>query len=108
MVIRRPNSLLKSPSADSESSDPIRPQLIKMDSTSSSSLGPIERKQRLIAARYRTDSETTDEQCIPESISEAHDSAVESAEEDIIEDVDDHDDHIHNTHFLGNDILLKS
>ena len=58
-----------------------RPVLMKMDSTSSSSLCTIERKQRLIAARYRTDSETTDEQCIPESISEAHDSAVESAEE---------------------------
>ena len=80
MIIRRPISLLKSPSADSESSDPIqRPMLLKMDSTSSSSMGTMERRRRLFAARYRTDSETTDEQCIPESISEAGqcDSAVE-------------------------------
>lgn len=86
VIIRRPHSLLKSPSADSESSDPIqRPLLLKTDSTSSSSMGTMERRRRLIAARYRTDSETTDEQCIPESISETHDSAVESAE-DIEED----------------------
>ena len=36
-------------------------------------------------SRYRTDSETTDEQCIPESISEAHDSAIDSTE-DIVEE----------------------
>ena len=46
-----------------------------------------------IGARYRTDSETTDEQCIPESISEAHDSPVD--DDDIVDDSDiaedDHD-----------------
>ena len=41
-----------------------------------------------MASRYRTDSETTDEQCIPESISEAHDSAIDSTE-DIAEEVED-------------------
>ena len=44
-----PRSLLKSPSADSESSEaPIRPALLKTDSTSSSSLGTLERKHRMI------------------------------------------------------------
>ena len=45
----------------------------------------------MLALRYRTDSETTDEQCIPESISETHDSAVESAEDIIDEEEDDED-----------------
>lgn len=41
-----------------------------------------------MAARYRTDSETTDEQCIPESV---HDSAIDSTE-DIVEEYDDDED----------------
>merc|ERR1719491_1865853 len=47
----------------------------------------------MIGARYRTDSETTDEQCIPESISEAHDSAVDDLvdDSDIAEDDDETD-----------------
>ena len=91
VFIRRPNSLLKSPSADSESSDPIKPLMIlKTDSTSSSGIHD-HRRQRLMALRYRTDSETTDEQCIPDSISEVHDSAMDSAE-DIIEDNHEYDD----------------
>ena len=49
--------------------------------------GAAERRL-LMASRYRTDSETTDEQCIPESISEAHDSAIDSTE-DIAEEVED-------------------
>ncbi len=73
VVIRRPNNLLKSPSVDSESSDPVNANYGK------AFLG--HHKAPLMAARYRTDSETTDEHCIPESISEAHDSAIDSTED---------------------------
>ena len=48
----RPRTLLKSPSADSENSDPIRPPLLKADSTSSSSIGTLERRSR----KYKTNS----------------------------------------------------
>ena len=82
IFIKRPHTLMKSPSADSESSDPIKvhPALSNAE----------RRRQVMLALRYRTDSETTDEQCIPESISETHDSAVESAE-DIIDEEEDED-----------------
>ena len=50
VFIRRPTSLLKSPSADSESSDPIKPLMIKTDSTSSSSFD--HRRGRLMAERF--------------------------------------------------------
>ena len=36
---------------------------------------------------FRTDSETTDDQCIPESISEIHDSAIDSTEDNDEEDL---------------------
>ena len=36
----------------------------------------------ILPPRFRTDSETTDEQCLPESVSTANDSALDSAEED--------------------------
>ena len=109
MFIRRPSPLLKSPSFDSESSDPPNLQY----STSCypgnehyptgrsgvtnyhriSNLPPIGphiisdrgSKQSILASvfRYRTDSETTDDQCIPESLSEepGHDSALETTED---------------------------
>ena len=98
--VSRTNS---SNSADSENSDPIRPALLKTDSTSSSSLGTLERKSRMIGARYRTDSETTDEQCIPESISEAHDSAVDDVDDsDIADDRDTDNDKSPNCDFSVN------
>jgi hypothetical protein len=93
LFIRRPNTMLKSPSVDSESSDPINPSYQhpprppKMASVMMAST-VVERRQ-LMAARYRTDSETTDEQCIPESISETHDSAIDSFEDIVDDDEED-------------------
>ena len=97
-MTRRPttNVLLKSPSMDSESSDPIISGLGASShhghhhhhhGRQPKISGAAERRL-LMASRYRTDSETTDEQCIPESISEAHDSAIDSTE-DIAEEVED-------------------
>ena len=83
IFMKRPHTLMKSPSADSESSDPIKVNHPSLNSAE-------RRRQVMLALRYRTDSETTDEQCIPESISEAHDSALESAE-DIIDEEEDED-----------------
>ena len=83
--MRRPNLVLKSPSMDSESSDPI--MIVHPPSRFSKTSSGAERRL-LMASRYRTDSETTDEQCIPESISEAHDSAIDSTE-DIVEEEDE-------------------
>ena len=85
--MRRPNLVLKSPSMDSESSDPIMIVHPHPPSRFSKTSSGAERRL-LMASRYRTDSETTDEQCIPESISEAHDSAIDSTE-DIVEEEDE-------------------
>jgi hypothetical protein len=53
-------------------------------------------KQLFLASafRYRTDSETTDDQCIPESLSEepGHDSALDTTEDIDEEDVDEEED----------------
>ncbi|XP_059098471.1 mucin-2-like [Tigriopus californicus] len=86
VFIRRPSPLLKSPSVDSESSDPNQ-------APGSGSVTLLRRNNGLWrmhekALQYsRTDSETTDEQCIPESISTANDSAIDS-QEDINDDED--------------------
>ena len=76
VVIRRPNNLLKSPSVDSESSDPVNANYKKIFTSA--------HKAPLMAARYRTDSETTDEQCIPED--EVDDDVLDvGAEAEVVE-----------------------
>ena len=120
MFIRRPSPLLKSPSFDSESSDPLNPsssnscymgqehcqygrlgathqqRLINVPQIGQHSSSEKSYKQSILASafRYRTDSETTDDQCIPESLSEepGHDSALDTTEEIDEEEVEDEEE----------------
>ena len=119
IFVRRPSPLLKSPSFDSESSDPPNPPFpiscygndnyaISRAVTSAghrqggtshigtNSMADRNSKQLFLASafRYRTDSETTDDQCIPESLSEepGHDSALDTTEDIDEEDVDEEED----------------
>ena len=114
--MRRPSPLLKSPSFDSESSDPPNTAFpvtcYGNDSCNvSRTLTPVTQRQSGIpqigtinisdrntkhfylasAFRYRTDSDTTDDQCIPESLSEGpgHDSALDTTEDIDEEDVEE-------------------
>ena len=117
MFIRRPSPLLKSPSFDSESSDPLNPPCSNscyatqdnsvtgrqgithhqrhsnIPHTVSHNVTERSYKQSIFASafRYRTDSETTDDQCIPESLSEepGHDSALDTTEEIDEEEAED-------------------
>ena len=123
-VRRRPSPLLKSPSFDSESSDPPNPLYPNSTCygneghTSSRSMTLTHQKHAITgqlgissisdrtnkrnfltsAFRYRTDSETTDDQCIPESLSEepGHDSALDTTEdideEEVVEEEEDLND----------------
>ena len=116
IFVRRPSPLLKSPSVDSESCDPPNPTIsvtsyeneyctVNRVSTSvaqrqgvNSQPGTsniLDRSTKHCnfgsAFRYRTDSETTDDQCIPESLSEepGHDSAFDTTEDVDEEDVEE-------------------
>ena len=119
IFVRRPSPLLKSPSFDSESSDPPNHSysvpcyggdnfpVSRTIPTSAQRQGGMcqlgtastsDRNSRRLflasAFRYRTDSETTDDQCIPESLSEepGHDSAHDTTEDIDEEDVEDEED----------------
>ena len=122
-VRRRPSPLLKSPSFDSESSDPPNPLYPNSacygNESHASSRSMLTHQKHAItgqlgissisdrtnkrsfltsAFRYRTDSETTDDQCIPESLSEepGHDSALDTTEdideEEVVEEEEDLND----------------
>ena len=120
MFIRRPSPLLKSPSFDSESSDPLNPscsnsccvshehcqqgrvgithhqRTINVPQIGSHGISEKSYRQSFLASvfRYRTDSETTDDQCIPESLSEepGHDSALDTTEEIDEEDAEEEEE----------------
>ena len=112
IFMRRPSPLLKSPSFDSETSDPLNPSFpitcYSNDNCNSSRTVSVTTQRHSVpsihnsisdrsvkqffpasAFRYRTDSDTTDDQCIPESLSEepGHDSALDTTEDIDEEDV---------------------